>query len=308
MLLRGGMKRISSGFEVVPYPSTPLEGVYSGYGLWRGLTSRHTRDLFAIFLAIVGFALFVALVAFAGRLSSGEFLAALASSVLGALGAIYQLAKKRFSTVDVFSSEILARIRILAADNSVHEIIKFSDTDYVSIYNEKFAKNPTGKYAVIEPSKENYFEIFFRRSDDLGGLSRTVVDHATDFYNFHMAARDELRELIAAIESFSERHEEIEHQLIDVIFMIDLMAFSAYRVLDELIEKQTHKWHSWQLALCVGTQANAYLIEKMNVEDRRYAEVLHRHSSYADVIARLKKNLKRKFNGRRLIPKERVYF
>lgn len=309
MLAHSSAGRKASGFEIVPYPRVPLEGIYSRRNFLRILTSRHSRDLLVIFTGALSGALFVTtLVLGVSDATKTQLYAAMISSFLATLGAIYQLSKRRFSTVDVFSSEILARMRILAADNSIAEILEFSDEQHIAAYSQRSAKSTEGGYAVLLPSQESYFETFHRRSDDLGGLGSVVVDHVTDFYCFHMAARDQLRELTSTIENFPERIDDIKHQVIDVIFMIDLWAFSGLRALDELIESKNHKWHSWQVAMSVGTRANAFLLSAMSDDDHRLAEVMHRNDEYASRIRTLKRVIRPRLLGQNLISRGEEYF
>lgn len=313
MYFHTGQERLSesSAFDPlqIPYPETPLENVYLPHRMWRGLTSKHTKDLVIVFTGIAGAATFVSMLAFSGHeYAATQTFAAITSSALAGFGAIYQLAKKRFSAVDVFSSEILARMRILAADNSIEEILRFSNPDHIRDYSERMSARTLTPYSVLQPSQESYFEIFFRRSEDLGGLSPAVVDHVTDFYSFHMAVRDQLRELISIIENFPDRLDEIQQQLIDVIFMLDLMAISALRALDELIEPKPHKWHSWQIVLCVAARANNYLMLHMAATDFRRAEVMNRRAKYEALAGTLRKNIKPRLFGKRLVPAKRDYF
>jgi len=299
--------------NVVPYPEIPLEDIYVEHKFLRGLHSKHTRDLFIVFVAILGVTTFVALIAFRDQSNNiGAISASIISSSIAAFGAIYQLAKMRFSTVDVFSSEILARIRILAADSSIDEIIRFSDPKHVEKYSRRSQNDLIKRYEVISPSEENYFEIFYRRSRDLGGLNTTAVDNATDFYSFHMASRDQLRELMSVISHFPDDVEEIKKQVVDVVFMIDLMALSAIRVFDDLIEQKPHRLHSRQLALSVASTANKFLLEEMELNDKRRPEVENRTKKYQEMILQLKCDLTKRYKHgrkrRRLIPKEKEYF
>lgn len=88
------------------------------------------------------------------------------------------------------------------------------------------------------------------------------------------------------------------------MFMVDLMAFNAIRALDDLVETPEHRLHCRQISLCVGTQANNFLVENMATTDHRYQEVALRRERQAGLIKELKYELKR----RRLVRKGREFF
>jgi hypothetical protein len=308
--------------ELVPYPATPLEEVYVPQRVSRGVFSKHTSDLRLVAVALVAILLFslvlsvtyacsqpgkscawsghpvgdaFAAITIAATTLSPYFLTAVFTTVAAAFAGLYQLGKQRFSTVDVFSSEIAARMRILAADNSVERILKGANGRADTTVQGDGARAPN-------PSQESQFETFHRRSSDLGALSSAVVDHVTAFYSFHMAARDELRELsrVAATGDPARLREAI----INVVFMVDLMAFNAIKALDDLVETPEHRLHCRQIAMCVGTHASRYLLENLPPEEHRYAEVRLRAERYTRMIAGLKAELKR----RRLVPRGKEFF
>lgn len=309
-----GKKEDQAQTLVVPYPRIPLEDIYVPHGFLRGVTSKHTFDLRAIFVGVLVATYLVAVViASDPKVTTPVFwgsqiLAAMFTSFLATFAAIYQLSKLRFSAIDVFSSEILARLRILGADNTVARIIANSDPHHVELTTRHGETGKRGASGVLEPSRENQFEIFHKRSSDLGVLASVVVDHVTDFYSFQMASRDALRELSAVIEAFPTEAKEIRDGVINVIFMIDLMAYSGYRALDELIETAPHRLHARQVALSVATRANAYLVENMSPDDHRFAEVVNRSAKYARLARELKTALKPPLLGKGLIPRGAEYF
>lgn len=300
---------IALGFEIVPYPQIPLEQLYVEQKATRWRRSRHTKDLRRLTSWVLGLAVvFMGIVCVLVVLSSEswawddvakaivvavrpEFFAALITSAAAAMAALFQFGKQRFSTSDVFSSEIAARIRILAADNTVKRIIELADParlDRIAREMEKGARNADG----VEPSEERQFENFHRRSTDLGALGSSVVDHVTAFYSHHMAARDELRTLSRMTGSPATTREEMRDQVCNVIFMVDLMAMSAIQALDDLIETREHLLYCVQLSLCVATAANAHLIASIAPTDHRHPEILKRNAAYAERIASLKRGLR----------------
>lgn len=217
------------------------------------------------------------------------FVAGAVTAVGGAIVTLYQFGKERFSTVDIFSSEIAARIRTLAADNSVMRIIGGVSPGQPGRANSgssDVAPDPES----IEPSEESQFNNFHQRSADLGALGSSVVDHVTAFYNYHMAARDELRNL-SKMTKGAAPEDELKSQLANVIFMVDLMAMSAIQALDDLIETDVHKAYCRQLALCVGTTANKYLITNIGPGDHRYYELRVRNEAYVELTRELKAEL-----------------
>lgn len=315
--------QMQMGFQLVPYPAVPLEEVYVPQRLSRGIRSKHTSDLRWVAAAI--FAILILMLAvgpaqgfLTGKINTNnapleilsrasamsvEFLgaaliAAMFSSVTAAFAGLYQLGKQRFSTVDVFSSEIAARMRILAADNSVARIIGGSVHSVGDSTQKANQSTPAPG-----PSQESQFETFHRRSSDLGALSSSVVDHVTAFYSFHMAARDELRVLERSLADASNAA-LLRDNVVNVMFMVDLMAFNAIRALDDLVETPEHRLHCRQISLCVGTQANNFLVENMATTDHRYQEVALRRERQAGLIKELKYELKR----RRLVRKGREFF
>lgn len=303
---------------VVPYPSIPLEDIYVQHKSYRGLVSKHTRDLRWISvlfgIVIVGVFVWIVRLMWAEVVPSAtplpirpEVLAAMLSSFLAVYAGIFHLGKLRFSTVDVFSSEILARLRILSADHSVARIIHESDPMQVTAAAKRKDAGRSTE-GVFEPSKESQFETFFRRSNDLGVLSSVVVDHVTDFYSFHMAARDALRELSETIALESGNTSEIQARTIDVLFMIDLMGYSGLRALEELVETPAHKWHCRQVALSVGTRANKYLVETISHDDHRYSEVIRRTKRYATLTMELQSAIKPTLFNRGLISRGQEFF
>lgn len=328
---------------MVPYPSIPLEDVYQARSAFHLLYSKHTTTLvilgvaFGLIIFVVAYNVYLlstprtdakrpiavtsitlpsepqpsrvapnqAIQETAPLALKPEVLAAMLSSFLALYAGIFHLMKLRLSTVDVFSSEILARLRILASDNSVYRIIHESQPEFVS----KHARaRPNVQDGILEPSKESQFETFFRRSNDLGSLSSVVVDHVTDFYSYHMAARDALRELSSTIAQFQEDSELIKDRLIDVIFMIDLMGYSGLRALEVLIENPVNKLHSRQVALSVCTPAINYLIENMQETDHRRSEVLRRAAKYESLIRELKGRIRPPLIGRGMVPRGQVFF
>src|SRR5262245_1589926 len=117
---------LAPGFEIVPYPRTPLEQLYATQPRLRWFGSEHTRDLqlliVVVVLTLAGFPLFSLWWPLDNTIVGAVLGAGV--PVIGALIAgAYQIGIQRFSTVDIFSSEIAARMRTLAADNSVARII-----------------------------------------------------------------------------------------------------------------------------------------------------------------------------------------
>lgn len=303
---------------VVPYPSIPLEDLYVRHKFSRGWDSKHTRDLkwisllfalviFVVILWIFLWTYFSRTTVEAPLLIRPEVLAAMLSSFLAVYAGIFHLGKLRFSTVDVFSSEILARLRILSADHSVARIIEESEPQRVAALSERKRQSQTSD-SVLEPSKESQFETFFRRSNDLGVLSSVVVDHVTDFYSFHMAARDALRELSETIKFDPTNMKEVGARTIDVLFMMDLMGYSGLRALEELVETPAHRWHCRQVALSVGTRANKYLIEHLPSEDHRYPEVLRRTNKYVNLVTELRAAVRPSILRKGLVPRGQEFF
>ncbi len=283
---------------------------------YRGVGSKHTSDLFFIFGVVLAS---TATVVFAiQQLTRPEFwgsqmLAAMFTSGLASLAAIFQLAKLRFSTVDIFSSEILARLRILSSDHSIGRLRRYADPGFV----EKRTRNSqTGSFpgeSVIELSQEEQFETFYRRSSDLGALSSIIVDHVTDFYSFQKATRDAIRDLAATAEFYPDDTAEIRERIIDVLFLADLMAYSGLRALEELIETPAHRLHARQIALSVGTSALQFVLEEMDSNDHRYTEILHRKQKYTALTSELKSALKPAFLkkgvvAKGIIPHDQEYF
>ena len=298
-------EKYHSKVEIVPYPEVPLEDLYQQQSFWRGIGSKHSRDLLIIFIGVltVTATVFNAIQELTqSAFWNSQLLAAMLTSGLATFAAIYQLSKLRFSTVDVFSSEILARLRILAADNTVGRIILDADPHHVELRFKQQASGRQASDSALAPSQENHFETFHRRSSDLGALSSIVVDHVTDFYSFHMAARDGLRDLTTTITNFPTERDEIRARVVDVIFMLDLMSYSGMNALDVLIEKPAHKLHSRQVALSVGTQANRYLVENMSPTDHRYPEVTRRNAKYAKLVVALKSAVNPGIFGPRVVP------
>jgi hypothetical protein len=320
---------VAPDFCIVPYPELPLEQLYVSQNRSRWLNSRHTKDLRKLFGAVlfVGLTLFALVSAQAwllvvpgDRASFAEnlrgmivnldtlFLGTLLTSSTAALAAIFQFAKQRFSTADVFSSEIAARIRTLAADNSVDRIIANVDVIRSSKHGSQKADSETPFVTAYGASQESQFETFHRRSTDLGALGSSVVDHVTAFYSYHSAARDELRILSGIVGQASAGSDDVRVQVINIVFMVDLMMINGIQALDDLIETREHGLYCLQLALCVCTVANLYLIENMNRDDHRFSEVVVRNKRYAELIIELKKGLKqgRPWSGP-MIPKSKTF-
>ena len=299
--------------QLVPYPEVPLEGLYViKHDFWRGLQSKHTRDLVVILvLVLFAIVLITATITRNPNITTpifwgSQIVAAMFTTFLAVFATIYQFMKQRFSTVDVFSSEILARLRILAVDNSVEKIIEAG----VQKNTKKVDCEHGTQYAAsyFQPSQENHFEIFHRRSSDLGALAAVVVDHVTDFYSFQMATRDVMRDLADTIEHDPTNVEELRVRTIDTVFMIDLMAYSGLRALEELIETPAHRLHSRQVALSVATRANAYLLESMPDTDFRYPELRHRSRKYRELTSELRSAIKPRLLRSGMIPRGKDYF
>jgi len=216
-----------------------------------------------------------------------ESAAAIVGALLAAAGTVYQLGKRRLGTVDTFSSEIMAKIRISAADGYLQRII--------NLYEDE--PNRSGdvmrpREAPIDPSSENPFELFYHRSEDLSSLSPPVVDYVTDYYTFLMAARDEVGDLQQLLARPDLDIKLLRAQIINVVFMVDIVMLSAYRALDLLIEKGIHKWHAWHLTCYVGAQANNFVRMKISETDPRYSEVVRRGAHYQAYIKKLNATLK----------------
>jgi hypothetical protein len=295
-------KKTEVEFVIVPYPKIPLEGIYVERRLGR-IRSKHIRDLQIafVFALVATFSIWVAIVPLSKlQVFNSQVLAALITAGLASSAALFHLAKNRFSTVDVFSSEILARLRILAADDTIQRISQYADPEFMERRLELAGETQRSFETVLKPSDENYFANFHQRSEDLGALSSLIVDHVTDFYSFQMAARDALRSLTSTIDMFPLSSDEIGERVVDVIFMLDLMAYSGMRALGEMIEIEEHKWHSYQIALSIGTAANEFLLNNMNREDRRFDETLHRREQYSRVTTILIKKISGSLVSRRL--------
>ncbi|GGD15245.1 hypothetical protein GCM10011342_25010 [Aquisalinus flavus] len=280
----------------IPYPKRSPEDIYSPYSMVRGITSRHTRDLILYLVSIIaGVYSLLFFVGSFGNLLNEEILfgptalVPFGAAFLAGIGTVYQIGKRRFATVDLFSSEITARVRISASDGFIEKLI--SQFDHAGF---REAEDRHHRQAIsIEPSGELTFELFHRHYEQLGSLTPPIVDYVCDYYNYVMSVRDEIRDLQHMLTDPGVTVSERRHQVMNVLFFIDIAMFSAYRALDALIEKDINKWHAWQLSCYVGVVANNFVREVMPADDPRYSEVQHRAARYRDTVKQLNRNLKR---------------
>lgn len=272
----------------IPYPKRASEDIYGRYSLARGVASKHTRDLIVLWFAILlasGFVVYSILNATSdGTAAVGEVVAAVLAAFFAASGTVYQLGKRRFATVDLFSSEIMGRIRMSASDGFNRRIMNLYDLDEQSVQHYE---GRSGAQPNISPSVEGAFELFFRHSADLGALSPPVVDYVTDCYNFHIGIRDEIRDLQMALSRPKIDVEEVNTHVINALFMIDIVSLSAFFALDLLIEKGVHRWHAWQLCCYTGVEANNFVRQVMPSDDPRFPEVVRRAKHYETAIKNL---------------------
>lgn len=276
---------------LVPYPDVPEEAIYNAYSLFRGVMSKHTADLRV--LVVVGVMVITGIVAGAlGRSNDSDqrlfwrsdVIAAFVASLTGSLGAAYQIGKRRFATVDLFSSEILVRMRLLAVDRVVDEIIAAYD---------KMPSEGELQPGDIERSPENFFSLFEQRAGELGSLSSSIVDHVTDYYNYHKSIRNDILSLNNALRKNDESG--IRDHILSLLHKLDLLSFSAFKSLSDLIERPIHRLFAWQITGHVGSRANAFLLEELDESDIRYREILYRRRVYSYICERLERegNLKR---------------
>jgi hypothetical protein len=206
---------------------------------------------------------------------------------------LYQLGKRRFATVDLFSSEILSLIRSI--------VIQAGLDRFRNLYRkmERFKHSEaTDHFIDIEAARysEDYFVNYHNNTAELGALSSDSVDYIVYFYTFMKTIREEVSSLWRLVEKTEAGHaepEKVQQQIIEILYLMDVWSALAARSLLTLIEGRAHQNFALYSTTFIGAQANDFVLQHMPVDDPRYTEIMGRRKIYADFAKRLRRYCKK---------------
>lgn len=295
----------------VSIPSQPIEETRSSYGPFRGITARHTLDLVliyaGIFLAVIGILLLqlyfdgiifrkLSIPALENLRNAEQsylplFIPAAVSVLVGALLTLYQIGKRRFASVDLFSMEMLSIVRLIAISDFVPLSVKYlrmrrsgDDADACKACLQQISAG----LSIF--GEDNFAEVFVKNTSELGWLDAQIVDYTTGYYTFVRS----IHNLTQSFKSHLDRPnaEFSDHVIIkyveDISYVIDTAMDNAYRAFKGLIQSKSNRQSAQQSALFIGTQANNLLLFELLAEhDGKYTTALRRNKFYKKSISSL---------------------
>lgn len=296
----------------IDLPGEAIEEAHSSYGILRGITSKHTRELRYIFgiicLTVLVIMTWLAFVAgmfifdedgFRFGVSDNfeqifltRFLPAAFSVIIGAFLTLFQFGKKRFATVDLFSMEILSIVRLIA----ISDIVGLS-SKYVHAVGDE--GSPERSQVILDRlsaslsiyGDDTFAGIFLNNTSELGWLDAGIVDHTTGFYTFirslHNVANS-MKEFIDNSEETPSKESMVKY-LEDINYIIDTAMDNAYRAFGGLIQISRHREVAQHAALYVGCRANNFLMFDLYGENHpKYQTTFRRHLFYERELKRHK--------------------
>lgn len=294
----------------VELPKSAIEETHSSYGISRGIRSHHTNDLKVIF-AVVFLSVFgILCVQFyvdgflfnngnlfdlekfreEGNAYSRFFLAASVSVTAGLILTLFQIGKKRFASVDLFSMEMLSIVRMVAISDIIPLAKVFLDS--VRSGDEELRQAALLKLAagLAIFGEDNFAEVFVKNTGELGWLDAEIVDYTTGFYTFVRS----LHNLTNSFKIYLEENKGQEETIVvkkyieDIHYVIDTAMDNAYRSFEGFIQNKAHRKSAQQSALYVGTRSNNLLLfDLLKETDGKFTTASRRNLSYQRAVHKL---------------------
>lgn len=292
-------------------PRAAIEETHSSYGFFRGVTSGHTNDLKSIFAAIAitvflilgaqlywdGLLVFHGVIPILEFEKIGEskylplFIPAAVSIVVGAILTLFQIGKKRFAAVDLFSMEMLSIVRLIA----ISDIINMSKK-YIRV--SKLEKPDDQAQMLRELSaglslfgEDNFAEVFVQNTGELGWLDAEIVDYTTGFYTFVRS----LHNVANSFKTYVDKNgDDVNDPVIlkyieDMTYIIDTAMDNAYRAFGGLVQNKAHRESAQHSALFVGTRANNLLLfDLLSERHGKFTTSRRRYDAYKNAIMKLR--------------------
>jgi len=251
--------------------------------------SSHNVDLAALpVFFTAAFALLAAtlLIHFAKSSADGQDWAVktfLGSAVIGLYGTILlkllDIAQKRLSVVDIFSSELVSAGRVFLSTDLVGETIALyalADAGFGPLL---------GKVSEVKRT-ENYFAILEKNSSDLGMLASNIIDDITSFYIFAKASRDTMARAALWKEEFYVDDLK-KADIARIAYCLFLMAIHGRKAVEALIEETELRHYATSVYSGIELKCFLFLYAALNEGDWRHKRLSMRKDRYMAMIKQI---------------------
>ncbi|NOX82604.1 MAG: hypothetical protein GXP06_06390 [Alphaproteobacteria bacterium] len=299
------------GDLVVFLPIKPFEATYAPYPTSRGWTSPHTKDLRQISFGLAAFLIFAWVITYllsdatsqisdSGMQLSVQSLVVLSlGGITGAVIALYEIGKRRFATVDLFSMEMLTVVRLFNITNFVGKTIRLYVPPTTHGDATEVDKREKINLSKAEASSgfllsDHYSDIFVSNMKELGALESDVVDYVTAFYTFLKATREQTRVFFSNIDTDEYLTQEtINAHVILTMYLVDTLISCGLRAINGLVQNPTHRHHAKRLAIAAAAPANNFLFRCLDARNGMYELTVQRRASYFEILRELDSEAKR---------------
>jgi hypothetical protein len=200
----------------------------------------------------------------------------------------YLSAAKRLGVVDLFACEISTLCRV----GTIFDMGK----GYVDMYRHGPVADQRSTNSSAFVSKEDYFPIFDKNSDDLQALEALVVSNITEFYTYMKAARDSQRNLAQTPQAASPNLEPpVEKSqadpwhaaLANVIYMVYLGYESGRKAVKDLVEFEPTEAENTIVILLTELPCYCFLCEYFKHDELRINRLKLRENYYKKGVREL---------------------
>jgi predicted nucleic-acid-binding protein len=194
----------------------------------------------------------------------------------------YQAGSKRLGVVDLFACEIVTLCRVGTIMEVVPKLIAAHDELCLTRREEiRTAEQDINLNRFT--SKEDYFPVFDKNTNDLQVLEADVVINVTAFYTYVKAFRDQLRSL-AELGSEEELKPKKSSVLINAVYMLFLGYESARKSVEELIEFEPTQAEAMVTGLVTELLAYEFLAKHHDLNDMRGRRLALREKAYREIV------------------------
>jgi hypothetical protein len=268
----------------------PLEGAWERT-TWRRILSGYNLDLgIAAVIYLFAVAAAIGVVVFSGVMHTQSgmgpglqviFGTAVFGTFIELLRRTYDSAIKRLATIDLFTSEILSIMRVIASANIIGDFVRLYDRLHTpsqitpGVTTNEPGTGPAG--FADSARKEDYFTIFGNNVSDLASLDPAVVNDITAFYTFLKASRD----ATGALQLWRAPDYELSKKkddIVGIVYLCFLMCVHGQLALDNLITSAVNGRIAHDIFAGVKLQCFSFLDHVVPRTDFRWPRIEQRRS------------------------------